>query len=139
MTGMPELMDLASGISAPRRAAVELQARLALAGTATNFPMPQLTGAVTGLDLGDGFRRDVRSAIPTLLFSGDLDLRTPLEEQVAATTGLRRLTRIVVRNGGHDLFEADPRIAGIVVAFLKGEPVDPSPLAIALPTPRQVR
>lgn len=137
MLGMPELMDLASGISAPRRAIIERQSRTALAGDATNFPMPQIAGAVTALDLGDGFRRNIRSAIPTLLFSGDLDLRTPLEEQAAAKTGLRRLTRIIVRNGGHDLFEADPRIAGMIVAFLKGEPVDSTPLTIALPAPGQ--
>lgn len=134
MAGMPELIDLASGISASRRAIVERQARTALAGDATNFPMPQIAGAVLGIDLGDGFRRDVRSSIPTLLFSGDLDLRTPIEEQAAATAGLSRLTQIVVRNGGHDLYEADPRIAAIVVAFLRGETVDPAPLTIALPT-----
>ena len=139
MAGMPELMDLASGISARRRATVERQARTALAGAATNFPMPQIAGAVGGLDLDDGFRRDVQSAIPTLLFSGDLDLRTPLEEQAAATAGLRRLTRIIVRNGGHDLFEADPRIAGIIVDFLTGETVDAAPLTIALPALGQPR
>ena len=139
MTGMPELMDLASGTSASRRIEIERQARTALAGDATNFPMPQVDLAVPGLDLGDGFRREVRSAIPTLLFSDDLDVRTPLEEQAAATAGLRRLTRIVVRNGGHDLFEADPRIAGIIVAFQEGDPVDPTPLTIVLPAPSQTR
>jgi pimeloyl-ACP methyl ester carboxylesterase len=137
MTGMPELMDLASGITASRRAIVERQARIALTGQATNFPMPQIERSEPGLDLGDNFRREVRSAIPTLLFSGDLDVRTPLEEQTAATAGLQRLTRIIVRNGGHDLFEADPRISSIIVAFFGGKTVDTAPLTVALPMPDQ--
>lgn len=133
MTGMPELMDLASGITSSRRATVEYQAQTALVGDATNFPMPQIDHAVPTLNLGDSFRQEVRSTIPTLLFSGDLDMRTPIEEQTAATVGLRRMTRIIVRNGGHDLFEADPRIASLIVEFFSGHAVDDAPLTIALP------
>ncbi len=133
MTGMPELMDLASGISPAREREVGRQARTALAGDATNFPMPQVAGDVPGIDLGDGFRREVRSAIPTLLFSGDLDARTPLEEQTAATAGLRRLTKVVVHNGGHDLFESDPAIAGRIVTFLEGRKVAQTSLTLVLP------
>lgn len=135
MTGMPELMDLASGVNGSRLKEVRLQARTALAGDATNFPMPQLVGVTPELDLGDSYRREVRSAIPTLLFSGDLDARTPLEEQAVATAGLGRLTTIVVRNGGHDLFEAHPAIAGLIVTFLKGAPVAQKSLRLDPPEP----
>lgn len=137
MTGMPELMDLASGISRSRRREVDRQAGTALVGDATNFPMPQLAAVAPELDLGDGFRREVRSAIPTLLFSGDLDPRTPLEEQALATAGLRRLTRVLVRNGGHDLFEADPAIADMIATFLKGLPVTRRSLSLKLPEAAQ--
>ena len=135
MTGMPEVMDLASGISPSRLTDVDRQARTALAGDATNFPMPQLVGVAPELDLGDGYRREVRSAIPTLLFSGDLDVRTPLEEQAVATAGLRRLTTIIVHNGGHDLFETDPKIADIIANFLKGAPVTQTSITLDLPAP----
>jgi pimeloyl-ACP methyl ester carboxylesterase len=134
MSGMPELMDAASGISARRLALVRRQARGSLSGTALNFPMPQLGGAVPGLDLGDRFRREIRSNHPVLLFAGDLDVRTPLEEQAAATAGLSRLHRILVRNGGHDLFEAHPDVPGLLVAFFSGRPVTVSELT--LPRPR---
>ena len=90
---------------------------------AVNFPMPQLRGAVPGLDLGDRFRREIRSNHPVLLFAGDLDVRTPLEEQAEATAGLANLHRIVVRNGGHDLFEAHPDVPGLLIAFFSGRPV----------------
>jgi pimeloyl-ACP methyl ester carboxylesterase len=95
--------------------------------------MPQLRGAVPGLDLGDDFRREIESAIPVLLLSGDLDVRTPLEEQAAATAGLKRLHRILVRNGGHDLFEAHPRVAEILADFFSGRRVEVEELT--LPTP----
>ena len=133
MTGMPELMDIASGIGEARLAEVRRQAQSALTGTALTFPMPQLRGAVPGLDLGDRFRREIRSSHPVLLFAGELDVRTPLEEQAAATAGLVNLHRILVRNGGHDLFEAHPDVPGLLVAFFSGRPVTAD--ALSLPAP----
>jgi pimeloyl-ACP methyl ester carboxylesterase len=134
MSGMPELTDIASGISDSKLALVRRQAPASLLGTATNFPMPQLRGAVPGLDLGDGFRREVVSTVPVLLFSGDLDVRTPLEEQAEATAGLKRLHRIVVRNGGHDLFEAHPDVPGILVDFFSGRKVAVRELTMPVPS-----
>lgn len=129
MTGMPELMDLASGVSPSRLAAVRREAPDAIVGEATNFPMPQVAGTVPGMDLGDSFRTDVRSAIPTLVFSGDLDLRTPIEEQAAATAGLTRVTRVTVHGGGHDLFESQPAIPGMIAEFFAGRPVRETSIA----------
>jgi len=134
--GMGELMDLASGISPGRLALVRRQAPASIAGMAVNFPMPQLSGSQTGLDLGAGFRREIRASHPVLLFAGDLDVRTPLEEQAAATAGLRRLHRIVVRNGGHDLFEAHPDVPGLLADFFSGRPVTRTELALPAPVAR---
>jgi pimeloyl-ACP methyl ester carboxylesterase len=133
MSGMPELTDIASGITDSKLALVRRQAPDSLLGTATNFPMPQLRGAVPGLDLGDGFRKEIVSSIPVLLLSGDLDVRTPLEEQAAATGGLKRLHRIVVRNGGHDLFEAHPDIPAILTDFFSGRTVTVTELMLPPP------
>jgi pimeloyl-ACP methyl ester carboxylesterase len=133
MSGMPELTDIASGITDSKLALVRRQAPDSLLGTATNFPMPQLRGAVAGLDLGDGFRREISSDIPVLLLSGDLDVRTPLEEQAEATAGLKRLHRIVVRNGGHDLFEAHPAIPAILADFFAGRKVKATELVLPAP------
>jgi pimeloyl-ACP methyl ester carboxylesterase len=138
LSGMPELMDIASGVSAARLATVESQAAESVLGRAVNFPMPQLNGTVPGLDLGDSFRRELQSDHPVLLLSGDLDLRTPLEEQAEATAGLTQLTRIIVRNGGHDLFEAHPAVPGLLVDFFAGRPVGVRELHLAAPmTPRR--
>ncbi|HZG46233.1 MAG TPA: alpha/beta fold hydrolase, partial [Allosphingosinicella sp.] len=48
MSGMPELMDLASGASAARLRMLAAQAPASIIGSASNFPMPQLRGAVPG-------------------------------------------------------------------------------------------
>jgi pimeloyl-ACP methyl ester carboxylesterase len=123
MSGMPELMDIASGISPAKLALVERQAPASLLGRAVNFPMPQLKGTVPGLDLGEAFRRELRSNHPVLVLSGDLDVRTPLEEQAEATAGLRNLRKVIVRNGGHDLFEAHPDVPSLLIRFFSGEEV----------------
>ncbi len=131
--GMGELMDVASGITDARQAQVARQAPGSLLGLSVNFPMPQLRGAVPGLDLGDAFRREIRSNHPVLVFEGDLDVRTPLEEQAIATRGLTRMQRILVHNGGHNLFEAHPDVAGILIAFFSGRPVTVRELTLPPP------
>lgn len=133
--GMGELMDVASGITDARQALVVRQAPASLLGLSVNFPMPQLRGAVPGLDLGDAFRREIRANHPVLVFEGDLDIRTPLEEQAEATRGLTRTHRILVRNGGHNLFEAHPDVAGILIAFFSGRPVTARELVLPPPAP----
>lgn len=133
--GMGELMDVASGITDARQALIARQAPASLLGLSVNFPMPQLRGLVPGLDLGDAFRREISSNHPVLVFEGDLDVRTPLEEQAVATRGLSRMHRILVRNGGHNLFEAHPEVTGILIAFFSGRPVTVRELTLPAPTP----
>jgi pimeloyl-ACP methyl ester carboxylesterase len=134
MVGMGELMDVASGITDAREALVARQAPNSLLGLSVNFPLPQLRNAVPGLDLGDAFRREISSNHPVLVFEGDLDVRTPLEEQAEATRGLSRMRRILVRNGGHNLFEAHPDVAGILIAFFSGRPVTVRELTLPPPS-----
>lgn len=131
--GMGELMDVASGITDARQTLIARQAPGSLLGLSVNFPMPQLRGAVPGLDLGDAFRREIRSNHPVLVFAGDLDVRTPLEEQAAAMRGLTRQHRILVRNGGHNLFEAHPDVTAILIAFFSGRPVTVRELTLPPP------
>ncbi len=131
--GMPEAMDLASGISAARLARFNAESKRAISGRALNFPMPQLRGSYPGLQLSDAFRREVRSSIPTLLLSGDLDIRTPVEEQEAAVSGLTRLHKIRVKNGGHDLWEAHPDIPLLLADFFRDRPLSVRELRLPAP------
>lgn len=136
VSGMPEAMDIASGMTARKRAQVEREARAAVLGDSFNFPMPQLDRAIPGLDLGDGFRKSFRSDIPALLIAGSLDGRTPLTEQAEVAAQFRNKVQVVVENAGHDVLEAHPEIGPLVVRFFKGERVDDTKLT--LPPPRFV-
>jgi pimeloyl-ACP methyl ester carboxylesterase len=119
-TGMSELMDLASGIDRARLARVTREAERALLGDALNFPMPHVAGIRPSIDLGPGFRAPLRSSVPTLFISGTLDGRTSPAEAAEVRARFSRGRALVVENGGHNIFEADPRVAEAVVTFLRG-------------------
>jgi pimeloyl-ACP methyl ester carboxylesterase len=121
--GMPDAMDLASGITAQRLAEVTAEARTSVLGDALNFPMPHILGIRPALDLGDRFRAPFRADTPVLFISGTLDGRTYLSDAAAAMRGLRHARRLIVENGGHNVFEADPRIGDAVVAYFEDRPV----------------
>ena len=134
LRGMPEAMDLASGISPRRLALVRREARTAVLGETLNFPMPQLLGAVPGVDLGEGFRAPIRIDHPALLVAGSLDGRTPLAEQDEVAAQFRHKSRVIVENAGHNVFEAHPDVQTLLVRFFRGEAV--ADTRLALPPPK---
>ncbi len=131
--GMPQAMDVASGISKSRLKLVQEQAKTALLGDALNFPMPHLAGAF-GLDLGDDFRSPVSSNVPTLFISGTLDGRTYPESAKDIAARFSRGTHVIVANGGHNIFEAAPEIGAMVVAYMGGQV--PTTRTLRLPPPK---
>jgi len=133
VSGMPEAMDLASGISPRRLALVRREARTAVLGDALNFPMPHLLGAVPGVDLGAGFRAPMRIDHPALLVSGTLDGRTPLEEQAEVAAQFRRASRVIVEHAGHNVFEAHPEVQALLVRFFAGGAVPDTRLSLPAP------
>lgn len=134
VSGMPEAMDLASGISAARLRLVEAEVRDAVLGDALNFPMPHLLGVVPGVDLGDDFRAPFEIATPALLVAGTLDGRTPLEEQAEVAAQFRHAAQVTVENAGHNVFEAHPDIQDLMVRFFRGEAVGDTRLSLPAPT-----
>jgi len=133
IAGMPEATDLASGISPARLALVRREAKTAVLGEALNFPMPQLLGAVPGVDLGEGFRSPLRIDHPALLVAGTLDGRTPMSEQDVVAAQFRRKSRVIVENAGHNVFEAHPDVQGLLVRFFRGETVTDTQLSLPPP------
>ncbi|MDQ3124361.1 MAG: alpha/beta hydrolase [Pseudomonadota bacterium] len=134
VTGMPEAMDLASGISAARLNLIEAEARTAVLGDALNFPMPHLLGAVEGVDLGDDFRASFRIETPALLVAGTLDGRTPLEEQAEVAAQFQHRTQVTVENAGHNVFESHPDVQDLIMRFFRGETVADTSLSLPRPT-----
>jgi pimeloyl-ACP methyl ester carboxylesterase len=132
--GMPEAMDIASGMSPAKRALVEREAKTAVLGDSFNFPMPQLSGAIPGIDLGDRFRAGFKTDVPALLIAGTLDGRTPLAEQAEVAAQFRRKAQLTVVNAGHDVLEAHPDVGPLLVRFFKGEKM--ADTTLTLPPPR---
>ena len=116
-------MDCASGASPARRRRIAEEARTALLGDAMNFPFPEICRAVDVEDLGEEFRRPVRSAVPALVISGTLDGRTPPANAEQVLEGLPNGIHILVDGAGHGdaLFEGSPEILAAMRAFLRGE------------------
>jgi pimeloyl-ACP methyl ester carboxylesterase len=119
MRAMPTAMDIASGVSAARLARVQREAQTSLLGDALNFPMPHLLGVAPELDLGDAFRAPLRSRTRILFISGTLDGRTYPEAAREALMHLPNSRQLVVENGGHNIYEADPRMQTIVLDWFR--------------------
>lgn len=134
ISGMPEAMDIASGISPERLALVEAERTTAVLGDAFNFPMPHLLGAIPGIDLGPNFRAPIRIDTPALLVAGSLDGRTPLEEQAEVIAQFHNKAQVLVENAGHNVFEAHPDVQGLLVKFFNEEAVADTTLMLPPPT-----
>ncbi|MEL6362645.1 MAG: alpha/beta hydrolase [Pseudomonadota bacterium] len=117
---MPLGMDRASGISDARLAQVQSEAQTSLLGEYLNFPMPQLVGALTALDLGPSFRQGPISDIPTLVLTGTLDGRTYPDGQAEAIAGLTNAHQVSVVGAGHNVFMTSPEVEVVMSAFLSG-------------------
>lgn len=130
---MSLLMDVASGITAPRLQQYQQQQPSALLGGMLNFPMPQLNGTVPGLDLGDAFRQEAVHAIPTLVLSGTLDGRTYLAEQQQAVAGLTARQQVTVQYGGHNLLESSPEVLAVIQQFIHSGKVSQQQIELPLP------
>ena len=131
-SGMKHMMDLSSGASPERQRQIHDEARDALLGNAINFPGMFLADAWAPVtDLGDGFRRPVESAVPTLILVGDLDPRTPVANAREIATALSGARVVVVENATHqfDVFGSDA-VRDVLARFLRREPI---PETIALP------
>jgi pimeloyl-ACP methyl ester carboxylesterase len=76
-------------------------------------------------DLGDAFRETFSSSVPTLVISGTLDSHTPPEVAEAALASFSDWRHVIIEGGSHDddLLLSSPKIADLMLAFLKGEEV----------------
>lgn len=124
LLGMREAMDTMSGISNSRLAIVREQAQTALLGDILNFQVIHVTDAL-GLDvLGESFRAQLITDVPTIAFSSTLDGNTPYVEASEALAGFSNLKHVTLKNAGHNDFLFSPIIHEMVVDFLRGNEVE---------------
>jgi len=111
----------------PRKAAPEG----CLLGHTIHLELPEACDAWQVPTLGADFRAIPESDLPILMVSADLDTKTPMEQAERLLPYLRNGVHIVVKNAGHgDLFSAGGAVNERVVAFLRGQPVDTTPIEL---------
>jgi len=113
-------MDKASGISKDRWELVQKQAKTALVGRTTNFPVPDINDVLPVKDLGDEFRQEVTSDIRTLFLAGTLDGRTLYESQLELAKNFKNGEVLTIDGAGHNLFMAHEDITTSIHDFLMG-------------------
>jgi pimeloyl-ACP methyl ester carboxylesterase len=128
---MTVMTDGASGTSKGRKAQIEREAKTALMGDTVNFPSFAIEGVTEGIDLGDEYRRPIRTSVPTLFVSGALDNNTPPFQADEIRKFFTAGTHIVIGNAGHESTLTDPRVQQAAVDYLRGQ--DVSKAQISLP------
>jgi pimeloyl-ACP methyl ester carboxylesterase len=123
MRAMSTAMDLASGVSEARRGLVEIERQTSLLNDALNFPMPHLYGVAPEMDLGADFRAPAEVDTPILFINGTLDSRTYPQAARSAMQTLPNSHQMMVINGGHNIYEADPILQTIVADWFNGNDV----------------
>lgn len=126
-------MDCASGVSAARRERYQRSAARPSLGD-INREYVMLCSAWPARKLGEAYRANVVSSIPTLLFQGTWDVSTPLENARAVAGSLRNAQLITVVGGNHgtlyNLYDHWAPIYPLLRAFLSGHTVQAPPRVV---------
>ncbi len=138
---MSAMVDGASGATAKRRKLIEREARTSILSDMMNFPSFYIPGISEGTDLGDAFRSPIRTSVPTLFFSGELDNNTQPFQADEVRKTFKHSTHIVIPNAGHESMLIDERCQQTMVDFLNGKDVSTVKIALSplkfLPIPSE--
>lgn len=99
---MSVIMDVASGTSPARLERIRREAATALLGDAINLPFPDIGDGLDLPDAGEAFRGPLASDLPTLMFAGTLDGRTPISNADELLPGFPNGRKFLIGNASHD-------------------------------------
>lgn len=122
---MSVAMGCTAGVEPERLERIAAEAEAAILRDFANIPLRAACAAWTAPVLGPDFREAVQSDVFTLFISGTLDVRTPVENAKEVMEGFLNASHLVIEGAAHDddLLLSSPRIAEMVVAFLRSEPL----------------
>jgi len=129
------MLDCASGISPERKAQLAADKAVALLGPLGfdySAACPEWK-----IDLGDAFRRNFETQIPTIIVQGDYDVSTPLENALELAPYFKRGKLIVVHGGSHpaldDAMDWSAEFSRAVLAFARKGDTTALPGEVTLP------
>lgn len=128
-------LDCGSGISAERHAELLADPAAAVVGPLGEFY--DWTCPVFDNDLGDEFRTEFSTEVPTLLVQGTWDTSTPFENALEMEPAFTRGQLVVVEGGSHGALgearRASPEFEAGVNRFLRTGETDGVPTLVELP------
>ena len=93
--------------------------------------LPEACDAWQVPNLGDAFREPPRSDVPVLMFSGELDTKTPINQAQRLLPYLSDARHVVLANAGHDdILAVHEKVRTRMHAFFAGEVVSASPIVL---------
>ncbi len=95
-------MDLSSGASVARIEQIKKEEQESIFGNIINFPLLDLHNKWPSKDLGNQFRSPLKTDLPMLLISGDLDVNTPSHQADSLMQNLANGTHLIIKNAGHE-------------------------------------
>jgi pimeloyl-ACP methyl ester carboxylesterase len=129
------MLDCGSGITPARRDQLSKDPARAIVGPlGFNY---DAACPVWDIDLGEQFRRNFETTIPTLIAQGDYDVSTPLENALELAPYFKNSRLVVVRGGSHpaldDAMDAAPDFARAVLHFARTGDMSALPKQVTLP------
>lgn len=129
------MLDCGSGITPRRRAQLAADPAVAILGPLGFNYMAACP--VWNIDLGDAFRQNFDTQIPTIIVQGDYDVSTPLDNALELAPFFKKGKLIVVHGGSHpaldDAMDAFPEFAKAVMSFAVGGDTTALPAEVQLP------
>jgi pimeloyl-ACP methyl ester carboxylesterase len=123
INAMNAMVDGSDRWTAARLARVESETAQSRFTDVTNVLYPEIAYLWPLPVLPDDHLEPVRSDVPTLFLSGELDWNTPPAQAEAAARGFTNATLITVGNAGHEQTYPHPEARAAVTRFLRGESV----------------
>lgn len=129
------MLDCGSGISPARRRQIQGDPAVEVIGPAGfNY---FAACPVWDIDLGDAFRTNFDTQIPTVIVQGDYDISTPLENAQELAPHFKRSRFIVVHGGSHpaldDAMDASTDFARAILGFARSGDLSGLPATVTLP------
>lgn len=130
LSAMSVTMDCASFASAARLERIRRETGSAILGAAIDFPFPAICEGLNLPRLGNEFRAPLRSSLPVLFISGEMDGRTPVSNAEEVAAGFPNHQHLIVANAGHGIL-GYPELTPAVMAFLRGQRIPQSRVSFA--------
>lgn len=129
------MLDCGSGISRARAEQLAADPAVAVVGPlGFNY---RHACPVWGADLGEEFRQNFETEIPTVIAQGDYDVSTPVENALELAPFFKQGTLIVVHGGSHpaldDAMDASPEFAQAILTFARTGDRTALPSEVRLP------